>query len=131
MEEREIVHHLYLMKHKIDKLVQVGKTAKNTIKYLISKGSNTTIKYCLLFEQNTSHKLRYNLWSPKIWGIMLVFLFIIGNSLITAHYLSRFSFVQANDTSSYIAFIILSFLGITIINAKWIKIVAEKYARKF
>lgn len=62
---------------------------------------------------------------------MLVFLFIIGNSMITAHYLSRFSFEQANDTFSYITFIILSILAIIIINAKWIKIVAENYAEKF
>ena len=111
--------------------MKTNKMHKNSTKHLFSKGSNTTIKYCLLFEQNISQKLRQNLWNPKIWGIMLVFLFIIGNSLITAHYLSSFSFEQTNDTFSYIAFIILSFLGITIINAKWIKIVAEKYAGKF
>ncbi|WP_281299302.1 hypothetical protein [Flavobacterium limnophilum] len=111
--------------------MKTNKTLKNSTKHLFSRRSDTTTKYCLLFEQKISHKLRQNLWSPKIWGIMLVFLFIIGNSIITAHYLSRFSFEQTNDTFSYIAFIILSILGITIINAKWIKIMAEKYARKF
>lgn len=131
MKEREIVPHLYLMKHKINDLMETDKTYKTSIKHLFSKGSNTIIKYCLLFEQNTSHKLRYNLWSPKIWGIMIVLLFIIGNSMITAHYLSSFSFEQANDMFSYLGFIILSIFGITIINAKWIKIVAEKYAGKF
>lgn len=130
MEEREIVT-LSLMKHKIDNLMEADKKCKTSIKHLFSKGSDTTIKYCLLFEQNISHKLKHNLWSPKIWGILLVFLFIIGNSLITAHYLSSFSFEQTNNMFSYIAFIILSILGITIINAKWIKIIAEKYAGKF
>jgi hypothetical protein len=111
--------------------MKTNKTHKNSIKHLFSRRSDTTIKYSFLFEQNTSYKLRQNLWNPKIWGIMLVFLFIIGNSIITAHCLSSFSFGQTNDTFSYIVFIILSILGITIINAKWIKIVAEKYARKF
>lgn len=111
--------------------MKTNKTHKNSIKHLFLTGSDTTIKCGLLFEQNISHKLRQNLWNPKIWGIILVFLFITGNSMITAHYLSRFSFEQTNNTISYIAFIILSILVITIINAKWIKIVAENYAKKF
>jgi hypothetical protein len=132
----EIIRNRFLsasdkIKHEIDNLMEAIKKNKNSIKHLFSRGSDTIIKYCLLFKQNLSYKLRQNLWNPKIWGIMLVFLLIIGNSIITTHYLSSFSFEQTNDTFSYIAFIILSIFGITIINAKWIKIVAEKYARKF
>ena len=124
MEKTEIVPHLHLMKHKSDNLME---TSKTSIKHLFSRVSNTTIKCFLSFKQS----INYKVWSPKIWGIMIVFLFIIGNSIITAHYLSSFSFEQTNDMFSYIAFIVLSILGITIINAKWIKIVAEKYAGKF
>jgi hypothetical protein len=135
MEKREIAPHLYLIKYKmkyeIDTLMELGKTYKTNIKHLFSIKSHTSIKFFCFSNKIVSYKLRQSLLNPKIWGIMLVFLFIIGNSVITAHYLSCFSFGQTNDTFSYIAFIILSFSGITIINAKWIKIVSEKHARKF
>lgn len=57
---------------------------------------------------------------------MLVLFFITDNSIIIADYLSSFSFEQTNDTLSYRSFIILSILGITIINAKMDKNSVQK-----
>jgi hypothetical protein len=111
--------------------METNKTNKIPKKHLISRISHSITKYCFLFKENASYKLKQNFWSKKNLAIVFVLLFAIGNSIITAHYLSRFSFELANDTFSYIAFIILSILVITIINAKWIKIVAEKCAGKF
>ncbi len=118
------------MEYKMNNPMEVDKTHKIIIKHLFSITNEAEKKYYLLSKEKASHKFRRNLWSKKILGIMPVFLFIIGNSMITAHYLSSFSFEQTNDIFSYLCFIILSILGITIINARWIKIVAEKYAKK-
>jgi len=94
-------------------------------------GRNKTIKYYLLHKEKINFKIKQNFWSKKNLAVLFVLLFTIGNSIITAHYLTSFSFELKNDMFSYIGFIILSVFGITIINAKWIKIVAEKYAEKF
>jgi len=135
VEKRELVSHLYLIKYKmkyeIDNLMETGKTYKSIIKDMISISRETAKRYCLIFKENAIYKLKQNLWRKKILAIMFVLIFTIGNSLITAHYLTSFSFELKNDIFSYIGFIILSIFGITIINAKWIKIVAEKYADRF
>lgn len=108
---------------------------QNSIKFMATpiyiSGRNKAIKYYLLYKENAIYKLKQNLWSKKILAIIFVLLFIIGNSAITAHYLTIFSFELKNDMFSYLGFIILSISGITIINARWIKIVAEKYADRF
>lgn len=119
------------MEYEMNNPMEADKTHKIIIKYLISTTNEGAKKYYLRFKENASHKFRRNLWSKKSLGIMLVLIFIICNSMITAHYLSSFSFEQTNDMFSYVSFIVLSILGITIINARWIKIVAEKYAKKF
>lgn len=108
---------------------------QNSIKFMatsiFTSGRNKAIKYYLLQKEKINFKLKQNLWPKKILAIMFVLIFTIGNSIITAHYLTSFSFELKNDMFSYIGFIILSFFGIIIINARWIKIVAEKYAEKF
>jgi hypothetical protein len=119
------------MKYKIDNVMETGKTNKTYMKELISRISYKATNYCFLFKGNACFRFKENLLSKKNLAILFVLLFAIGNSIITAHYMSRFSFELANDTFSYLAFIILSIFGITIINAKWIKIVAEKYANTF
>ncbi|SHG57947.1 hypothetical protein SAMN05443549_10511 [Flavobacterium fluvii] len=119
------------MKHKIDNVMETGKTNKTYIKHLISRISKTATKYCFLFKENAGFQLRQKLWSKKILAILFVLIFTIGNCMVTAHYLSSFSFELKNDMFSYLAFIILSIFAIIIINAKWIKIVAEKYADRF
>ena len=95
---------------------------------LISKKGNS-IKNYLRFDDGLNNVLRRNSRGFN-WSIILVLLFTICNSMITAHYLTSFSFELKNDMFSYFGFIILSIFGIAIINARWIKIVAEKYAEK-
>lgn len=111
--------------------METDKTNKIPKKDLISRISDTTTKYFFLLKKEASFQLRQNLWSKKIIAILFVLLFTIGNSMVTAHYLSRFSFELQSDMLTYLGFIIFSIFGITIINAKWIKIVAEKYANRF
>ena len=111
--------------------METDKPNKTYLKHLISRISNTATKYYSLFKENASYKLKQNLSSKKNLAVLFVLLFTIGNSIITAHYLSRFSFELKNDMLAYVGFIFFSFFGITIINAKWIKIVAEKYANRF
>lgn len=127
---KEPVLPIYGIK-RISSLLLPDKTYESSKKGLISKTSDTAKMYCFLFKEKVRYGFRRNLWSKKSLGIMLVLIFTICNSMITAHYLSIFSFEQTNDMFSYLGFIILSFFGITIINARWIKIVAEKYAKKF
>lgn len=107
------------------------KTYKTNTNHLFLIRSDAATRFCLFFKLSVIPKLRLNLWCIKRLVLMLVFLFAICNSMITAYYLSSFSFEQTNNTFSYLGFIILSFTGITILNAKWIKIVAEHYAKKF
>lgn len=104
--------------------IKVDRIAKINIK-------PNLIKYASLSKKYASHKLKWKLWSKKSLAITVVFVFAICNSLVTAHFLSNFSFELTNDIFSYLVFIIASVFGIGIINARWIKIVAEKYANKF
>lgn len=119
------------MEYEMNNPVEANKTHKIIIKHLFSRTNETTKKCYFLFKENASHKFKRSLWSKKTLAIVLVLMFTICNSIITAHYLSSFSFEQTNDLFSYIGFIFLSISGITIINARWIKIVAEKYANRF
>ncbi|MFM1775922.1 MAG: hypothetical protein RJA53_1532 [Bacteroidota bacterium] len=98
-------------------------------KYLISKTRDTT-KYTLLLKENTSYGFRRNLWGMKIWAIIILIISFIIHAIIATDYFTNYSFKPSKDAYLYTVLFFDFIFWMFIVTPKWIRIVAEEYARR-
>jgi hypothetical protein len=98
-------------------------------KYLKTKTRDTT-KHNLLFKENTSYGFRRNLWGMKTWAIVILIVSTIVHLIFATAFFSNYSFKPNKDAYLYVGFLMIFIFWIFIVTPKWIRIVADEYAKR-